>query len=81
MPRHYIINDQATERKEVVKTVAEQLQTPAPKEHLLVKRREEHLSLDWLLEVSAQVDNDSKQSDKFIFLRRFTATATRKTWT
>ena len=40
------MNDQATEQKKVVKTVAEQLQTPALEEHLLVKRREEHLSWD-----------------------------------
>ena len=30
--------------------------------HLLVERREKHLSRDWLLEVAAQVENVSKQS-------------------
>ena len=35
--------------------------TPAPEKHLLlVKSREKHLSWDWLLEVAAQVENDSK---------------------
>ena len=29
--------------------------------HLLVERREKHLSRDWLLEVAAQVENVSKQ--------------------
>ena len=29
--------------------------------HLLVERRENHLSRDWLLEVAAQVENVSKQ--------------------
>ena len=33
--------------------------------HLLVERKEKHLSRDWLLEVAAQVENDSKQSDLF----------------
>ena len=36
--------------------------------HLLVERREKHLSRDWLLEVAAQVEDVSTKSDKFIFL-------------
>ena len=32
--------------------------------HLLVERREKHLSRDWLLEVAAQVEDVSKQLTK-----------------
>ena len=56
--------------------------------HLLVERREKHLSRDWLLEVAAQVENVSKQlTNLFFFFSRwrellFTATRGRHcTWT
>ena len=39
--------------------------------HLLVERREKHLSRDWLLEVAAQVENVSKQlTNLFFFFSR-----------